>query len=121
MTDSVTPISHPSSTSGMDLRATTSSPGTGEETQQPRAMDTESMTGQAVVRKVTQKGLCVADGSSTHLAGPESQPEPTASVPEWKAGRNEWMIIIDLAIISLMIALDATILVPVLPVSDLNP
>lgn len=35
----------------------------------------------------------------------------------WKAGRKEWMIIIVLAIVSLMVALDATILVPVLPVS----
>ncbi len=44
----------------------------------------------------------------------------TASDPEWKAGRDEWMIIVVLAIVSLMVALDATILVPVLPVSALN-
>ena len=120
MTDSVNmPISHTSSTSGgMDLRATTSSPGTAEEIQQPRARDTESMTDQAVVPEVTQKkGLCVTDGSSTQLAGPDSQPEPTALLDsEWRAGRSEWMIIIVLAIVSLMVALDATILVPVLPV-----
>ena len=35
----------------------------------------------------------------------------------WKAGRSQWLIIIVIAIVSLMVALDATILVPVLPVS----
>lgn len=42
--------------------------------------------------------------------------ETTDSSAEWKAGRSEWMIITVLAIVSLMVALDATILVPVLPV-----
>ncbi|KAI4212375.1 MAG: hypothetical protein LQ351_004945 [Letrouitia transgressa] len=35
----------------------------------------------------------------------------------WKAGRQEWLILAVLVIISLMAALDATVLVPVLPVS----
>ncbi|KAL8721430.1 MAG: hypothetical protein Q9225_001905 [Loekoesia sp. 1 TL-2023] len=48
-------------------------------------------------------------------AGPGPQQEPTDLAPEWRAGRKEWMIIIVLAIVSLMVALDATILVPVLP------
>jgi hypothetical protein len=36
---------------------------------------------------------------------------------EWKPERKEWIIMISLSIISLMVALDATILVTVLPVS----
>ncbi|PMD31069.1 MFS general substrate transporter [Hyaloscypha variabilis F] len=33
----------------------------------------------------------------------------------WKAGRREWLIIIDLVSVALVVALDATILVPALP------
>jgi len=36
---------------------------------------------------------------------------------QWKAGKQEWLIVICLATVSLMVALDATIVVPVLPVS----
>lgn len=36
---------------------------------------------------------------------------------KWQAGRQEWLIVICLAIVSLMVALDATIVIPVLPVS----
>lgn len=36
---------------------------------------------------------------------------------EWKPGKKEYAVMITLAIISLMVALDATILVSVLPVS----
>ena len=45
-------------------------------------------------------------------------PNPASRTPdlEWKAGKEEWMIILVIAIVSLMVALDATILVPVLPV-----
>ena len=35
---------------------------------------------------------------------------------EWKPERKEWFIMISLSIISFMVALDATILVTVLPV-----
>jgi hypothetical protein len=35
---------------------------------------------------------------------------------EWKPGRGEWLILICLTILSLVVSLDATILVPVLPV-----
>lgn len=49
-------------------------------------------------------------------------PDPVTATPdpdpEWKAGKEEWMIILVIAIVSLMVALDATILVPVLPVGD---
>lgn len=41
--------------------------------------------------------------------------EKEEKVSEWKPRRQEWMVMITLAIISLMVALDATILVPVLP------
>ena len=40
---------------------------------------------------------------------------------EWKAGRQEWLIMITLVVISLMAAIDATILVTALPVSDHVP
>ena len=36
---------------------------------------------------------------------------------EWKPGKQEWAVMLTLALISLMVALDATILVSVLPVS----
>lgn len=36
--------------------------------------------------------------------------------PEWEAGKGEWLIILVLAIVSLMVAIDATILVTALPV-----
>lgn len=40
--------------------------------------------------------------------------------PEWKAGKGEWLIIVVLAIVSLMVAIDATILVTALPVGSLS-
>lgn len=40
-----------------------------------------------------------------------------ASTPTWKASKREWLIVIALAIVSLMVAIDATILVTALPVS----
>jgi hypothetical protein len=40
-----------------------------------------------------------------------------APAEEWKPEKKEWIIMISLSIISLMVALDATILVTVLPVS----
>ena len=77
----------------MDIHATDSNSITGEEKQGPKTPNAENMKDQA--------------------APPSEQ--------EWKAGRREWMIIIVLAIVSLMVALDATILVPVLPVSAFDP
>lgn len=41
------------------------------------------------------------------------------AVEEWKPQKKEWFIMISLSIISFMVALDATILVTVLPVSQL--
>ncbi|KAB2570574.1 Efflux pump FUS6 [Lasiodiplodia theobromae] len=58
---------------------------------------------------------------------PKADPDPsTATTPthesnvapsgdDWKAGRAEWMIIIVLAFVSLMVSIDATILVTALP------
>lgn len=49
----------------------------------------------------------------------EKGPAPDA---EWQPGKKEYAVMITLAIISLMVALDATILVSVLPVrGDLSP
>jgi hypothetical protein len=42
--------------------------------------------------------------------GPEREPA------DWKPGRQQWAVILTLAFISLIVALDATILVSVLPV-----
>jgi hypothetical protein len=47
-------------------------------------------------------------GSSNHVSG--EQPS------DWKPQKNEYMVMYSISIISLMVALDATILVPVLPV-----
>ncbi len=46
------------------------------------------------------------------------RPDPATATPdrEWKAGKEEWMIILVITTISLMVALDATILVSALPV-----
>lgn len=45
-------------------------------------------------------------------------PGPAIITPdlEWKASKEVWMIILVIAIVSLMVAIDATILLPVLPV-----
>jgi hypothetical protein len=43
--------------------------------------------------------------------------EPALVAEAWIPTKNEWLIMISLAFISLMVALDATILVTVLPVS----
>lgn len=44
----------------------------------------------------------------------------TPEVDDWKPGPKEYALMITLSVISLMVALDATILVPVLPVSSLG-
>ena len=62
-------------------------------------------------------------GSSTDLeqysetTSPQ-RPDPVTSTSdrEWKAGKEEWKIILVLTTVSLMVALDATILVSALPV-----
>ena len=46
--------------------------------------------------------------------------EKEEKTPQWKPRRHEWMVMITLATISLMVALDATILVPVLPTLSLD-
>ena len=51
---------------------------------------------------------------------PENLEDSTVPEPEWKAGKDIWLVIIVIAVVSLMVALDATILVPVLPVSTPN-
>ncbi|OAL00503.1 putative efflux pump antibiotic resistance protein [Phaeosphaeriaceae sp. SRC1lsM3a] len=43
-----------------------------------------------------------------------------ASPPEWKPGRSEWLIFLCLAIISLIVSLDSSILGPVLPAISLS-
>ena len=53
-------------------------------------------------------------------AGQNAQEKSKNPPREWKAGRGEWMIIIVLAIVSLMVALDATILVSALSVSIIH-
>ena len=55
---------------------------------------------------------------STFLGSQDSQ-QDSIQQGEWKAGKSEWMVIIVIAIVSLMVALDATIVVPILPVSGL--
>lgn len=37
---------------------------------------------------------------------------------EWKAGKQEWLVMVLLLVVSLLASIDATILVPVLPVSS---
>jgi len=50
----------------------------------------------------------------------DQKPDPfltVADVSAWKAGRREWLIIACLCIINACVALDATVVVPPLPVS----
>ncbi|KAI4114346.1 MAG: hypothetical protein LQ345_004852 [Seirophora villosa] len=54
-------------------------------------------------------------GSDILLAASKLSGKTIPVEQAWKAGRKEWMIIIVLAIVSLMVALNATVLVPVLP------
>lgn len=95
--------------SSMDSHVVYSSSNTAEETPRPEATKVETTHDQIISPKVTQK-----------RAGQKPQQEPEqellASKEEWKVGRNEWLIVIVLAIVSLMVALDATILVTALPV-----
>lgn len=46
--------------------------------------------------------------------------EKLAKLAEWRPRRQEWLVMLTLATISLMVALDATILVPVLPTLALD-
>ena len=56
------------------------------------------------------------DNASKEITPQHPDPAIRTSDLEWKAGKEEWMIILVIAIVSLMVALDATILVTVLPV-----
>ena len=53
-------------------------------------------------------------------SGQNAMEKSKGTLQDWKAGRGEWMIIIVLAIVSLMVALDATILVSALSVSIIH-
>jgi hypothetical protein len=69
----------------------------------------------SAVRLVTLEGMPKANIDSDVES---SKGDQAASMPEtWAPTKNEWLIMISLAFISLMVALDASILVTVLPVS----
>jgi len=57
--------------------------------------------------KHTHDGATTAITTATTTASRED---------EWKAGKQEWLIVICLATVSLMVALDATVIVTPLPV-----
>lgn len=57
-----------------------------------------------------------AEADPQKLEANSTPPETTSPKQEWKPGPGEWAILACLAIVSLVVALDATILVPVLPV-----
>ena len=63
------------------------------------------------------EGVTGTDIAGVKPADHERGQGPSPSTLNWRAGRDEWMVVIVLAIVSVMVALDATILVPVLPVS----
>lgn len=41
--------------------------------------------------------------------------EDAETAREWKAGRDEWLIVVCLCVVNACVALDATVVVPVLP------
>jgi hypothetical protein len=68
------------------------------------------------VRLVTLEDLRKANvGVDVEAKGEDT----TSMLDTWTPNKNEWLIMISLAFISLMVALDASILVTVLPVSHL--
>lgn len=60
--------------------------------------------------------LLCTDGilTPTNLEGQDGRKQDNES--EWRPGKQEYAVMITIAVVSLMVALDATILVPVLPV-----
>ena len=57
------------------------------------------------------------DGETGSMAGPQLEQGLTGDADDWKPGKKEYAVMLTIALISLMVALDATILVSVLPVS----
>lgn len=101
----------------MDSQVVNFSIDIGEEIDQPKAMNPDSTNNQVFPSTVSQRIPGETKGSGTQLAGQKPEQGAAAFDQEWKASRREWLIIIVLATISLMVSLDATILVPILPVS----
>jgi hypothetical protein len=64
------------------------------------------------------KQEAVGGGREVSSAGPDgsSLEKGEKAEVEWKPGKQEYAVMLTLAVISLMVALDATILVSVLPV-----
>lgn len=56
-------------------------------------------------------------GKQVHFSVVEVEKAAPRPAPEWKPNKQEWTIMVTIAVVSLMVALDATVLVPVLPVS----
>jgi len=56
----------------------------------------------------------------TDLEDVEDVPDQKMPLPEWKPDLHEWLLMMTIALISIMVALDATILVPVLPTLALD-
>ena len=54
---------------------------------------------------------------ASDVAERPNSPVVQEPVPQWKLGRQETLIMMALMVVSLTAALDATVLVPVLPVS----
>jgi len=73
---------------------------------------------------VDLKDLASKSTSTSSLPFDEKRPQPTVpdveaskeAPEEWKAHKREYLVMASLAVISLVVALDATILVLVLPV-----
>ncbi|KAL8836760.1 MAG: hypothetical protein Q9170_002789 [Blastenia crenularia] len=92
-----------------------SKPGAAAQSNHSTPTDTGHTDNQQCPVRVNGSMLSNAADSSTQSAVSGPQEKVKDSDQGWKAGKKEWMIIIVLAIVSLMVALDATILVPVLP------
>lgn len=91
---------------------------TGDHTQHPMSLPNSDFPSAAVTGRpslANDDAELISRPHAEDKAGPVTT-SATVSQDEWKAGKQEWLIVVCLGIVSLMVALDATIVVPALPV-----
>jgi len=72
--------------------------------------------GEQIVKAGPEYNSRACDGESTPAISENGKEIEETEGNAWKPGTGEWLIILCLCVVSLVVALDATILVPALPV-----